>query len=72
MHHRPTLLIHIRVCRVPCLEFASSDIAYVSNENTVRMGAVSCVSHRALLAVKYALYQLLIGHCAATIRHSVE
>jgi ribulose-bisphosphate carboxylase small chain len=28
--------------RVPCLEFASSDIAYTSSENTVRMGAVSC------------------------------
>lgn len=30
--------------QVPCLEFAPADLAYSSNANTVRMGAVSCVS----------------------------
>jgi len=28
--------------QVPCLEFASADLAYSSNANTVRMGNVSC------------------------------
>jgi hypothetical protein len=28
----------------PCLEFSEPELAYVSNENCVRMGAVTCVS----------------------------
>ena len=28
----------------PCLEFSEADLAYTSNEYTVRMGPVTCVS----------------------------
>jgi hypothetical protein len=38
----------------PCLEFSEPELAYVSNENCVRMGPVTCVSTKHIVFYSYA------------------